>query len=240
MKRLHSSVYLILLFILFITLGNVHTIALGHLGSHSHDLQVQEEKKDHHKIPSPERISRVKQQIVKLKDFHTEGLVLDIGGGGEGIIGQLKGKQCVAIDISKRELEEAPAGPLMKIVMDARDLKFLDNTFNTTTVFFTFMYIDSADHEKIFQEISRVLHSGGRLLIWDVVFPEWKDKQKDLFIFPLKVELPDKTISTGYGVKRPKKQQGLPHYVELGERTGFNVVTHNDNGKWFFLELKKE
>jgi hypothetical protein len=33
--------------------------------------------------------------------------------------------------------------------MDARDLKFVDRSFATTTVFFTFMYIDPADHEKV-------------------------------------------------------------------------------------------
>jgi len=240
MNRVHASVFSALFFILFITMGNVHASALGLYGSHDHVPQVQEEKQDHHQKPSSERIRRVEQQIVKLDDFKAEGLILDIGGGGEGIIGQLKGKQCVAIDISKRELEEAPVGPLMKIVMDARDLKFLDNAFNTTTVFFTFMYIDSADHEKVFQEISRVLKSDGRLLIWDVLFPEWKEKEKDLFIFPLKVELPDKTVSTGYGVKRPKTEQGLAHYVGLGEKTGFSVVNHSDNGNWFFLELKKK
>jgi len=45
---------------------------------------------------------------------------LDIGGGGEGVIGQMKGKQVIAIDPNRRELEEAADGPL-KIVMDARE-----------------------------------------------------------------------------------------------------------------------
>ena len=240
MKIKQPLIFSCFLLLLFIAMGDIDTIALDSYGSQSPALRIQEEKQNHHKRLSPERISRIGLQIVNLEDFSAEGLILDIGGGGEGIIGQLKGEQCVAIDISKRELEEAPSGPLMKIVMDARNMQFLDNTFHTTTVFFTFMYIDNADHEQVFQEISRVMKPEGRLLVWDVVFPEWTDKKKDIFLFPLKVKLPGKTVSTGYGVKRPKKEQGLPHYIELGEKTGFEIVKHTDNGKWFFLELKKK
>src|SRR5512137_2386057 len=110
-----------------------------------------------HQTPPPETIWQAERQTVTVPDFPAEGLILDIGGGGEGVIGQLKGKQVIAIDLMKRELESAPPGPLLKIVMDARDLNFLDGTFPTATVFFTFMYIAPADHEKVFREIHRVL-----------------------------------------------------------------------------------
>lgn len=46
------------------------------------------------------------------------GSVLDIGGGGEGIIGRLYGKNVTAIDIRQEELDEAPEGPT-KLCMDA-------------------------------------------------------------------------------------------------------------------------
>jgi len=60
---------------------------------------------------------------INFDDINLVGLILDIGGGGEGVIGQIKGKDVIAIDISKEELEETPDGPL-KIVMDARELQF--------------------------------------------------------------------------------------------------------------------
>ncbi len=188
--------------------------------------------------PQENRTARPQWQTVTVEDFAAEGFILDIGGGGEGVIGQLKGQQVIAIDISKRELEEAPPGPL-KIVMDARELKFLDNTFNTATVFFTFMYIAPGDHQKVFEELQRVLKPEGRLLIWDVIFLEMSDNKLKRALFPFTFILPDKEIKTGYGVRRPEGEQGLAHFVELAEKTGFEVVSHKKEGQWFFLEVQK-
>jgi len=175
---------------------------------------------------------------VVVPDFRAEGLILDIGGGGEGVIGQLKGKQVVAVDLSKRELEDAPGEPLLKIVMDARDLKFLDKTFDTATVFFTFMYIAPADHAKVFQEIRRVLRPSGRLMIWDVVFPPKADPSKPRVMYPLHIRLPGKEINTGYGV-RIAEGQGADHFLELAKVSGFEVISRKDEAGWFHLELKK-
>jgi len=174
-----------------------------------------------------------------VEDFPAEGFILDIGGGGEGIIGQLKGSQVIAIDISKRELEEAPPGPL-KIVMDARELKFLDGTFMTTTVFFTFMYIDDDDHRQVFREIHRILKQGGRLLIWDVILPGNTESEKTMAVFPLSIELPEKEVETGYGVRWPKAGRDLSHYLNLAQESGFDVVKRQVEGPWFFLEMTKK
>ena len=45
-------------------------------------------------------------------ELHKEliGTILDIGGGGEGVIGQLYGEQVVAIDNSQEELDEVETG----------------------------------------------------------------------------------------------------------------------------------
>jgi SAM-dependent methyltransferase len=203
------------------------------------NIQQQAEKsKDQHKRPSPERIYRFEKQEVTVHNFDAQGYILAIGGGGEGVIGQLKGQQVIAIDISKRELEGTPAGPL-KIIMDARDLKFLDNTFNTAASFFTLCYINESDHEKVFEEIFRVLVSGGRFLMWDVIFLKRVDEKKDIAIVPLLVKLPNKEITTGYGVHWPEKAHDLSYYMQLAEKAGFKLVARQEKDKWFFLELIK-
>jgi len=131
---------------------------------------------------NPKAVYYEKQEIV-LNEFEANGYLLDTGGGGEGVIGQLKGDQVISIDISEQELVDAPSTNL-KIVMDATDLKFIDNSFNTVAIFYTLMYIKGLDHEKVFKEAKRVLKHGGKLLIWDVNLPVSKDTSKLYGVYP--------------------------------------------------------
>lgn len=197
-----------------------------------------QEEADSARQTADDRFYRLDEEEVTVSDFDAKGYILDIGGGGEGIIGRLKGEQTIAIDISKAELEAAPPGPL-KIIMDARDLQFLDGTFNTATSFFTFMYIDGSDHERVFREIRRVLVPGGRFLIWDVLYPPRHDRSKTIALVPLIVRLPDTEIHTVYGGAWPDPGRELSHYESLAERTGFDVVERETRGRVFFLELGK-
>jgi len=181
---------------------------------------------------------RFEKQVVVLEDFEAEGYILAIGGGGEGTIGRLKGSQVIAVDILKRELEEAPDGPL-KIIMDARDLQFLDNTFNTATAFFTLLYIHGDDHEKVFQEVYRVLKPNGKFLIWDANIPNLKDTDKDRVLVTMTIKLPDQDVETGYGVRLPNIDHDLSYYIKIAEKAGFKVVAKETKDKTFFLELQK-
>jgi ubiquinone/menaquinone biosynthesis C-methylase UbiE len=192
----------------------------------------------HPNRPSEDRIHRFESQTVSVEDFTAEGYVLDVGGGGEGIIGLLKPAQVVAIDINRRELAEAPAGPL-KIVMDATDMKFLDRSFKTVTCFFTLMYMKPADQARTLAEISRVLEAGGRLLLWDVIIPERIDASRDIAVYPMLVKLPGREVKTGYGTLWPDKLHDVKYFEELARNAGFQVVSSTGTGRTFRLELVK-
>jgi ubiquinone/menaquinone biosynthesis C-methylase UbiE len=189
-------------------------------------------------IPPQEQMFMIDIQEIEFKDFPAQGWILDIGGGGEGVIGRLKGEMVIAIDNRKQELEEAPDGPL-KIVMDATKLQFLDESFNTITAFFSMMYMNAETRAKVFQEAYRVLKPGGVFHLWDVIIPPQSDPEKFLFVVPLKITLPDGVIQTGYGVPWKERTQTVDTYTTLAQQTGFKSKVGPSQGQIFQLELTK-
>ncbi len=178
----------------------------------------------HIKIPK-EKYLFLEPLSVTLDNLDLNGAILDIGGGGEGIIGLLKGNRVVAVDTSKDELEEAPEGPI-KTLMDARDLKFLRNSFDCVTAFFSLMYIDPVDHEKVFKEINRVLKPDGKLYIWDITQPVKESDLKQAFAFKLNVVLPSRVIETAYGARLREQVIDVNHYKDVLTLTGFKVLQY--------------
>ncbi|MCJ7734262.1 MAG: methyltransferase domain-containing protein [Anaerolineales bacterium] len=189
-----------------------------------------QQEKDHYIFP---------QVDWELEKFEHEGFVLDIGGGGEGVIGQLMDKDVVAIDFRKEELLEAADGPL-KIIMDARELKFLDDSFQTASAFFSLMYIKKReDQHKVFEEISRVLKPGGKFHIWDVDLKQKPKTDQEIFIVHLKYSIGGRSKETGYGMRWPKEPRGFDDYLGMAKKTGFREVETRWVGNTFYLCLEK-
>lgn len=193
---------------------------------------------DHHPQISEDRLFFLEKQELVVEELDASGYILDIGGGGEGIIGRLKGQQVIAIDSNRRELQEAPAGPL-KIVMDATQLQLLDGSFGVVTAFFTLMYIKGDDHRKVFEEVFRVLVRGGRFLVWDAELPRRGDEKKDIIVLPLTVKLPGEDVSAVYGVRWPEDGRSLGDYVGLAREAGFEVVSQVRQDSLVHLDLRK-
>jgi ubiquinone/menaquinone biosynthesis C-methylase UbiE len=189
----------------------------------------------------PPKMHDFERQDFVVADFQASGYILDIGGGGEGIIGQMKPTQVIAVDLSKRELEEGPAGPL-KIVMDATDLKFLDASFDTATAFFSLMYMRPEIQQRVFGEVFRVLTRGGRWIIWDAVIPRALENDTRGPVFRFRFQLPGKVVQTGYGTFWPEKPMDLDYYKRLARETGFEIARAEQQAGAFqtvTLELRK-
>ena len=176
-----------------------------------------------------------KKQSLQLIPIVTDGYILDIGGGGEGIIGKLNGNQVIAIDKSEKELLETE-NKALKIVMDAMNLNFLPESFDVCTAFFSLMYIPQNGHLKVFEEVYRVLENNGSFLIWDVKIPR-KVGDFQAFLIQLKVELPTENVEAGYGVLW--QMQNIDYFKDLAEKSSFNIVDEWMKGDILYLELRK-
>ena len=176
---------------------------------------------------------------INLTKTQLNGRILDIGGGGEGVIGQYGGNNVVAIDPSERELR-GPPGDYLRIIMDGKNLKFLNETFDTVTSFFTFMYIPIEEHKLVFNEIYRVLKQNGTFLFWDLNVPKKFEESKEVYVVRLEIDIGKKIISTGYGTKW-NKELDINHYVKIGKDIGFKVI-HKEkvDDDIFFIEFSKD
>ena len=179
------------------------------------------------------------KQELQLFDFDNRGeWILDIGGGGEGIIGKLKGRDVIAIDRIKRELEETK-NEALKIVMDVKELQFMDASFSFATAFFTFMYIPENDFEAVLSEVWRVLKPGGEFMIWDSIFaipPE--ERKKKLAVILLKIHFPDGSFNdTGYG--GVLRDQDISTVTHPAQKLGFKVIEKKTADYTFYVRLQK-
>ncbi|TXT53797.1 MAG: SAM-dependent methyltransferase [Promethearchaeota archaeon] len=188
-----------------------------------------------------ELVKFTEMKEIDLSDIKLDGRVLDIGGGGEGTIGQMIGRNVVAIDLRESEFRESiESGDTesLKIIMDAKELKFMDNTFEAVSVFFTFLYIPKEDRLQVFKEIKRVLKPGGALLIWDLEIPEKSEKDtQSLYGIKLKIDIGKKKIETGYGTRWV--QQDAQYYIDLAKTVGLKLEDKKVEKGIFYLKFKE-
>lgn len=183
------------------------------------------------------KVFETKRATVDLSGISLAGKVLDIGGGGEGIISRVAGERVVSIDNRIDELLESPDIGL-KIVMDGSDLKFLDGAFDTVTAFYSLMYMSAGEIKKVAQETFRVLKPGGYAVVFDTEFP-MPLPEKDVFVKQLKVILPKETITTGYGVAWTRNQT-KEQIIEIYSSCGFSLSAVNAKESDFILAFKAQ
>lgn len=162
-----------------------------------------------------------------------EGRILDLGGGGEGVIGRVYREQVVAIDTRQDELDEAPEGP-EKRVMDACALAFPDGVFDHVTAFYFFMYLSREHRANALGEAYRVLRPGGRLHVWDAEFAEAHP-----FCAELDIDAAGAPVHTTYGVYRDDAAQDAGAITNIARKAGFRLLDWRTEDGQFSLRFEK-
>ncbi len=162
------------------------------------------------------------------------GSILDIGGGGEAIIGRLYGNCVTAIDNNQYELDEAP-NVCEKILMDATNLRYQDASFDNVTFFFSLMFMQEEEQKKAIAEAARVLKKEGQIHIWDC---DILSAYPDPFSVDIEINLPNKrTIKTTYGIGK-LGMQNKDSIQKMCTDAGLSLSFQYYEG-YFYLKLEK-
>jgi ubiquinone/menaquinone biosynthesis C-methylase UbiE len=187
----------------------------------------------------PESQSNTETQVrINLQRFSEKGLILDIGGGGEGLVSRIEGDRVCALDIKMSEIREAQIHGHSSnwFVADGANPCFADQTFNIVTLWFSLGYMSDWNiKQAVLQAAYRALRKNGRLSIMASNIPEKTER----LIFWATFTLPDGTLSrTGYGV-RGGQNQTLPRVLDLVTEAGFSQHQYEDHHDWFKVDSKK-
>jgi len=163
-----------------------------------------------------------------------QGRVIDIGGGGEGVIAQAGGTGVVAVDKHISEIHEArvKAPDVPWVVADATELPCSSQCFDNATAFFSCMYMSADVKEKVFRETRRVLKKGGEFWIWDAhIVPK-----RQVFAIRLQVDFGTHTINALYGVRA--REQSAMGIGCLLQEAGFESEVITNRKHWFLMRAK--
>lgn len=164
-----------------------------------------------------------------------QGSILDVGGGGEGVIGRVYGGQVVAIDNRQEELDEAPDG-FEKMLMDAACLDFSDERFDHVTFFYSLMYMGRETQKKAIGEAARVLCAGGSLHIWDA---EIRLAYPEPFVAELDIDASGDPIHTAYGIVKYDAAQDSNTFIRLCQAQGLHISAARSEEGHFYLRFTK-
>lgn len=174
---------------------------------------------------------------IQLEDIDAE-LVLDVGGGGEGLVSRIATERVCAVDIKFSEVLEAriydPSSNWF--VSDAQHLPFRNDLFDLVTFWFSLMFMrDDDTKRRALREAFRVLRHGGLLHIMASNI----SGDIDPFFFRAIFTLPDGTLSKiGYGV-RGGQEQTVTKMSMFVDEIGFEVELAESHDSWFIIKAHR-
>jgi ubiquinone/menaquinone biosynthesis C-methylase UbiE len=177
-------------------------------------------------------------QEIQLERLEREGIIIDIGGGGEGLVSRIEGSRVYAVDIKMDEVREARihGPPTNWVVADGGNLPFRKNMFDIATLWFSLGYMKDWDiKRKVLKDVHRVLKEDGIVSIKAMRI----DCKEEKLVFKVDYSLPDSTLSrTGYGV-RGNQNQTLDTVCTLIQEIGFTILETKDFCHWFKIYCSK-
>ena len=171
--------------------------------------------------------------LIDLRKTRLHETILDLGGGGEGVISRLCPSQVFALDKRLDELEKAP-GIQRALVADGLHLPLMSGAFASCTSFFTMMYLLNEALAQLARELHRVMQPGGSLHLWEPVV-----SYAEPFLIDLEVLLPNERITVGYGVISPGKTQDARQLRQVFSQAGFSLGQEIEYANCFEQDWKR-
>ncbi|MDD3804310.1 MAG: class I SAM-dependent methyltransferase [bacterium] len=185
------------------------------------------------------KITEIKINDIDFDKVDIKGKIIDIGGGGEGIVEKRFKKNVIAVDKSLRELTETENVSL-KVASDGGALPFKDNSFDSAAFFFSMMYMPVSMRIRNLAEVNRVLKNNSSLHIFEPRVICRNYKPIHLIKVRMNVKTGGKRVNASYGSVFAKKSQNLSHFTKIGLLTGFSIEQVNDYREWFHIIFSKK
>ena len=177
-------------------------------------------------------------QKIELTNLPREGVILDIGGGGEGLVSRIETSRVCAVDINLYKIRDARIyGQVSQwILSDGRMLSVKDAMFEVATLWFALGYVRGwASKAQVVSEVARVLKKSGYISILGakIICPEAR------YVLRAHLHFPDGTVSQmSYGMGGGQ-DQSIETVTKLLRETGYGEITCEDNDHWFSIEATK-
>ena len=177
-------------------------------------------------------------QSIALERIPRKGLILDIGGGGEGLVSRLEGQRVCAVDIRFDKIQEARLYDVHSqwTLADACSSCFRDASFKVATFWFSMGYFHNSELKfAALAEAYRCMKEDAVLSIIAVKITSNEKKH----VFNARFALPDGSISQiGFAV-RGKQNQTMATVSKLVKSAGFKIIQAEEYDYWFKIEAQK-
>ncbi len=178
-------------------------------------------------------------QYIRLQDIFDDQRILDVGGGGEGLVARVAGSRVCVVDSNIDKIREARIHEEQAnwFNCDGASLCFKDASFDLATLWFSLGYMRSWHvKEQVLKETYRVLRDDARLSIWAGRI----DCDEQGFLLRTDIIFPDGTVSRfGFGVAG-QQNQTLETVSKTLDSLGFHIERSWEEGYVFYIDSRKE